>query len=178
MIIGVLSDTHNNCELMMKAVRILTDDFCIDSLIHLGDDWEDKEYLERLGYQVKGVPGLWCSAYRSGYVPKVGISTFNNTQIVYVHDIQALTEIPLKTALLLSGHTHHFHIELRQGIPHMNPGHLKSPINRGREASFGVVQLDKKSMSLSVYNLQRQLQLNRTFSLRHEYGKATDEGVK
>lgn len=168
MILGVLSDTHRNHVLMQQAVDLMVERLGAVHLIHLGDDWEDKEYLDQRGYSVSGVPGLWCPAYMDNSVPRVRLDDFNGISVAYVHDIQAMGTVPSSTALLLSGHTHRPCIDLWQGIPHMNPGHLKHGKDRGQEATFGLIRLEAGSMSLDIYGLDGQTRQSRLFTLQTE----------
>lgn len=168
MILGVLSDTHRNHALMQQAVDLMVERLGAVHLIHLGDDREDKEYLDQLGYSVSGVPGLWCSAYMDNSIPRVRLDDFDGVSVAYVHDIQTLEMIPSSTALLLSGHTHRPCIGLWRGIPHMNPGHLKREKDRGQEATFGLIRLEVEKMSLGIYGLDGKTRQSRLYTLQTE----------
>ena len=171
MILGVLSDTHGNLGLMKRAVAALTERVRASHLVHLGDDWEDKLVLELQGYSVTGVPGLWCEAYHDRHVPRVRIDVFDGLRVVCAHDPQLLLPLDGRADLLLSGHTHCPVIERRQGIPHMNPGHLKSPKDRGREATFGVVDIREEKFELLIYGLDGKVRQSGAFPRK----QATEE---
>ncbi len=163
MIIGVLSDTHQNHPLMLRAVDILVNRLRASHLIHLGDDWEDKEALDRLGYSVSGVPGLWCDAYRDPHIPRMRVDVFEGKRLAYAHDKKELPFWEKNIAVFLSGHTHQPVVEVMQDVPHINPGHLCAETRRGTEATFGLVTLEMESLSLAIYGLDGNVRLSRAF---------------
>lgn len=165
MILGVLSDTHGNRLLMYRAVDMLMERLGAVHLIHLGDDWEDHEELDRLGYPVSGVPGLWCRAFHDWRIPRLRTDIFDGVRVAYAHDIASLAAAGVHADLLLSGHTHRANIECRHGVPHLNPGHLKNDKDRGREATCGLVQINKEDLSLFIYGLGGQALESRLFPL-------------
>ena len=163
MILGVLSDTHGNLPLMRSAAAMLTKQLGATQLIHLGDDWEDKEDLDNLGYFVSGVPGLWCDAYRDPHIPRVRLDVFDGLAVAYAHDKKELQSISGRVDLLLSGHTHQSVVDEVGGVPHMNPGHLSRPRGRGQEATFGRVAITEDRFILSIYGLDGEGHVSRTF---------------
>lgn len=163
MILGILSDTHGNLPLMHHVADILTTQLGAAHLIHLGDDWEDKEDLDSMGYFVSGVPGLWCDAYRDPCIPRVRLDVFEGVAVGYAHNKDELRSISGKADLLLSGHTHQPVIEEMEGIPHMNPGHLSRSRRRGTEATFGLVELSEGKVVMSIVGLDGIAQASRSF---------------
>lgn len=166
MILGVLSDTHGNHALMAKVAEHLVKHMKATHLIHLGDDWEDKTTLEYQGYSVSGVPGLWCSEYMERHIPKIRQDVFCGLCIAYAHDPQLLCDPDSNVELLLAGHTHTWCIEMRHGIPFMNPGHLKSLKDRGREATYGVVTINEKEFLIQIMGLDGQERISAKFPKR------------
>lgn len=153
MMLVVLSDTHGNVFLMEKALRMSQTLFADMQVIHLGDNWEDKEYLEKIGYAVSAVPGLWCPEYHHPHIPRARVEDIAGIKIAFAHTEADLPSPLEKVELLLCGHTHRYRIDLRNGIPFMNPGHLKREKDRGQPASFGIVQRDETSLHLSILDL-------------------------
>lgn len=168
MILGVLSDTHQNHVLMYKAADMLVERLGASHLIHLGDNWEDKEDLERLGYSVSGVPGLWCPAYHDRHIPRVRVDEFDGVRIACAHDIQTLRTMAAGAVLLLSGHTHRPNIETRHGVVYMNPGHLKNRVDRGQEATCGLVRIQEESLLLGIYGLDGRARQTCLFPLEQK----------
>lgn len=164
--IGVLSDTHGNVRLMNRAAALLVKRFGACHLIHLGDDWEDQGFLIGVGVPVSGVPGLWCDAYHDPRIPNVRIDPFSGVHVAYAHSESDLCQLGPDIGLVLVGHTHRAAIRARQGIPWLNPGHLKDCIHRNQPASFGLVDLREKEICLSIYEIDGGLRKSRSFPRR------------
>lgn len=163
MILGVMSDTHGNTRLMLRAADQMRNDHAAQHIIHLGDNWEDYEWLSMAGYPAWGVPGLWCPEYRSRRVPKKRVDEFAGMQIGYAHTVEDLPSLDGSVELLLTGHTHRPCISLRDDIPMMNPGHLKNFRDRGYDASYGIVTLEAESFQLALYLLNGECVEEKTF---------------
>ncbi len=154
MILGVISDTHGNHVLMHKAVDLLQRRFQAAHILHLGDDYEDKEVLEAEGVPVTGVPGLWCREYHDGRIPNVLRLDFAGLRVVCAHAAHDLPPFTSDIGLVLFGHTHRFLISTHDGVPCMNPGHLKSEHDRMRQPTFGVVSITDTTIRLSIHDLR------------------------
>ena len=64
MIVGVVSDTHGNQEgMLLLAARLKS--MGVQTMLHLGDDYQDLDTLARAGFDISGVPGLYCPEYRN-----------------------------------------------------------------------------------------------------------------
>lgn len=153
MILGVLSDTHGNLALMMRAAEAATEVLGAERLLHLGDNWADQEALACAGYAVTAVPGLWCPEYSSPAVLKARVDAFCGLKIAYAHDKKDLPALTRDIGLALTGHTHRACIDTYNGVPHLNPGHLKHAKDRGRPATFGLVRIENDALHLAVYDL-------------------------
>jgi len=163
MILGVISDTHGNLGLMHKAADLLKNRFLATRIIHLGDDYADKEALERNGYPVTGVPGLWCREYNDSRFPKMIVEEFEGLRIACAHSTDDLPPLTSDLDLCLIGHTHRFGIVLREGVPFMNPGHLKGELDRMRVPTFGVVRITNALLCLSIHDLAGQVLMEQDF---------------
>ena len=164
MILGVISDTHGNLGLMQKSADLLKTRFLATRIIHLGDDSADKEALEMAGYPVTGVPGLWCPEYNDHSVPKMIVEEFEGLRIACAHSTDDLPPLTSNLDLCLIGHTHRYGIVVRQGVPFMNPGHLKSEQDRMRVPTFGVVRITNALLCLSIHDLTGQTMMEQEFS--------------
>jgi predicted phosphodiesterase len=163
MILGVISDTHGNLALMRKAASLLKNKFLATRIIHLGDDYADKQTLEMDGYPVTGVPGLWCPEYSDPRVPKMVVEEFEGMRIACAHAAEDLPPMTSNLDLCLIGHTHRYGIVVRQGVPLMNPGHLKGDQDRMRLPSFGVVRITNALLCLSIHDLTGQVLMEQEF---------------
>ena len=164
MILGVISDTHGNTILMRKAADLLKGRLLASHILHLGDDYADKEVLEMEGYPVTGVPGLWCPEYSDPRVPKMMITEFEGLRIACAHSADDLPPLTSNLGLCLVGHTHRFGIVVRQGVPVMNPGHLKSDLDRMRPATCGLVRITNALLCLSIHDLTGQILMEKELS--------------
>ncbi len=163
MILGVISDTHGNHVLMQKAVDLLQKRLLATSILHLGDDYADKEALEMAGVPVTGVPGLWCREYSDGRIPKTLTVEFDGVRVACAHSVDDLPPLTSDIGLALIGHTHRFGICVREKVPCMNPGHLKSENDRMRQPTFGLARITNAMLCLSIHNLRGQTIMEQCF---------------
>ncbi len=163
MILGVISDTHGNLVLMRKAASLLKNKFLATRILHLGDDYADKETLEREGYPITGVPGLWCPEYSDPRVPKMLVEEVEGLRVAYAHAAEDLPPLTSDLDLCLIGHTHRYGIVIREGVPVMNPGHLKSEQDRMRVPTVGVVRITNALLCLSIHDITGQLMMEQEF---------------
>lgn len=141
MLIAVVSDTHRMDRYIKLAKELIKE---ADVLIHLGDNIEDVEVLER-GFkgEVYAVSGN-CD-YSNRY-PKERIIELNGKKIFFTHgDIygvkNGLNNIYFKgreveADIVLFGHTHEAIIEKENNIILMNPGSISLPRFKGRYVGF------------------------------------------
>ncbi|MGD9201210.1 MAG: metallophosphoesterase family protein, partial [Chitinispirillia bacterium] len=70
--------------------------------------------------------------------------------------------------IILYGHTHKAELKLIDGLLLMNPGHLKSAIDKHEKASFGLIDIQDLYVSAKIFNLDfeeiRYVKLVRTES--------------
>ena len=150
MIIGVISDTHGNLNMMRQVVRAILSDHRAEVLYHLGDDYTDADELVYSGYEVRRVPGLWCPAYQDG-TPKRLTETFDGIRIACAHADRDLRHTERSASVVLVGHTHKASIELLGRSLYVNPGHLKSPLSRGEHASFALIDIRPDEVRVRIH---------------------------
>ena len=141
MLIAVVSDTHRVIKYIDSAKELIKG---ADILIHLGDNIDDVELLERsFKGKVYAVAGN-CD-YSTKY-PKETIIEVNGRKIFFTHgDLYgvkgSLNNIyyrgkELDVDIVLFGHTHEQIIEDARGIILMNPGSISLPRFKGRYVGF------------------------------------------
>lgn len=149
--IGVISDTHENTLLMGKVCSHLLHKEKVYTIYHLGDNYEDGEYLMSMGYPVKVVPGLWCDQFEDGRTPKVIIEEINNVKIAFAHTLDLILKSRGKEChIQCFGHTHFPIIKKENNKICFNPGHLKRQVDRGNEASFGIIKFETSHISFEI----------------------------
>jgi putative phosphoesterase len=152
-ILGVLSDTHGNRAYMERAARRLLDTHRADTLIHLGDNYDDAEALAAWAPAVRMVPGLWCKEYRSRAVPSVLVETFAGVTVACAHADHDLTAHLTGVRVAMHGHTHIARVEERGSVIWLNPGHLKAPMDRGERPSYAVLTLDDAGIRIALHEM-------------------------
>jgi len=153
MVIGVLSDSHGNLELMHNAL-VLLDRCGVTRIYHLGDDYSDVDGLVAEGRTVGRVPGIYAPQYKDPAVPNKLVETVDGIRIMFVHAEQDLTGADLAAAdIVCVGHTH-LH-ELRDDLHHLmvNPGHLKGPTSKNHPPSCAVIETGAARATVRIMGL-------------------------
>lgn len=153
MIIGVMSDTHGNRAMMHHAANVMEQELGVELIFHLGDDYADAKELRLFGHAVYMVPGLQCPEYRARNVEKRLVKTFEGVSIACAHAEEDLRHTERAAAIILTGHTHVAVIEHIGFSLYMNPGHLKSPRDRGQHPSFGTITLEEGQVTARIHEL-------------------------
>ncbi len=152
--VGVLSDTHGNLGYLERTLDFLAG-FEIDAVCHLGDDYEDGDLIQERGMTLHRVPGTYSPLYRDNLVPRKLQVEFAGRKLTLVHSPGDLTEADYSRAdVLLYGHTHRFEIRRVERTLILNPGHLKTASHKGREASFGLLEMDDERVRATIYSLR------------------------
>lgn len=141
MLIAVVSYTHRMSKYIKLAKEAVKK---ADILIHLGDNIEDVEMLEK-GFDGKVYAVAGNCDYSSKY-PKEGILEVNGKKIFFTHgDLYGVKSSinniyyrgkELEVDVVLFGHTHQQIVEKEQGIILMNPGSISLPRFKGRCVGF------------------------------------------
>lgn len=162
MIFGVMSDTHGNSDLMLEAAVLMKEAHNAEFIYHLGDDYRDCLELYRLGYDARGVPGLWCPEYNHNRVPRRLVDTIEGLSIVCVHAQKDLRNGDSDRGMVLSGHTHVASIEHIGRTLFVNPGHLKSASNRCENASFAMIEITPAKVRVEIRELSDAIRTQTT----------------
>lgn len=162
-ILGVMSDTHGNRELMHHAADAMIQEHGASAIFHLGDDYADIEELRNAGYPVRGVPGLWCREYHDPRVLNALVENIDGLTVACAHAPQDLRGAAARARIILIGHTHRAEIrKLKAGI-RVNPGHLKKELDRGEAASYAILALDKEQVRVTLREITGAVREERVF---------------
>jgi len=153
MILGVMSDTHGNGNLMHQVAAFMTNHFKADVIYHLGDDYCDALELLVAGYNVRRVPGLWCAEYHDAQIPKRLIDECDGITVACAHADKDLRHTERAAAVILTGHTHSAQIAILGRSLYVNPGHLKNRTSRGRPASYAIVEITPATVNALIVEL-------------------------
>ena len=168
MVIGVLSDSHGNLELMHNAL-VLLDTCGVTRVYHLGDDYSDTEQLVAEGRTVGRVPGIYAQEYKDPAVPNKLVENVDGIRIMFVHAEQDVTGADLAASdIVCVGHTH-IH-ELRDDVHHLmvNPGHLKGPTSKNQPPSCVVIETGAGRATVRIMELDGRVidEINKDFRSR------------
>jgi len=157
MLIGVVSDTHNNQRNIKKIIEEFNDRN-VSFVFHTGDIANSKslEYFERLkcslccvyGNNDRNEVGLDTIAEKYGFqihLPPI-VVTLNNRKIAVFHEPDIINEFLNENKdidLVLHGHTHRYRLEKIQDVMVFNPGESAGWIE-GKNA-IGIINLDDLS---------------------------------
>ena len=154
MTLGVMSDTHRNVELMHKAADVMVEKLGVTRLYHLGDDYEDISALVKRGIEVVRIPGIYDREYADPAIPKRVRDTVSGVELIVAHAEKTLPQNEIDAAdVILVGHTHLYEIRDVGGAVLFNPGHLKGARDKGREPTFGTIQIGGNSVRLTIHDL-------------------------
>lgn len=141
MLIAVVSDTHRVTKYINAAKDLIKN---ADILIHLGDNIEDVEILER-SFNGKTYAVAGNCDYSAKY-PKESILEVDGKKIFFTHgDLYGVKSSinniyyrgrELEADIVLFGHTHEQLLEKEENIILMNPGSLSLPRFGGRYIGF------------------------------------------
>lgn len=149
-----MSDTHRNTQLMNDAAALMVDTFGATTLYHLGDDYEDSAALISRGVTLVRIPGIYDKEYSDPAIPQRVKKNIEGVEILAAHAEKTIPQNESEAAtIVLVGHTHlHEFRPTASGIV-FNPGHLKSNCEKGREPTFGIIEVGENSIRLAIYNL-------------------------
>lgn len=148
--IGIVSDTHDNLDLVEKTVKFFEDQD-VDKVVHCGDmiapftteifdskfefhavrgnndgEWNLKQTVEDFGYFYNNIAELEFDGKR--------IAVYHGTEEEIVEGL-----LKKNYDYVFRGHTHERKVEKRDGTLEVNPGGIKLP---GQEEDFSIAVLD------------------------------------
>jgi predicted phosphodiesterase len=136
----IISDSHGNISFLRSIVEKAKEIANIEQIWHLGDEYEDMDYIDFDGI-VKRVPGTRHPEYYSGTLNKFLSFPFSNAEITIVHSPYDIPKFIVgQKRLFFYGHLHHPNISKSGNGLLISPGHIKYPFDRGYEASFLIAQ--------------------------------------
>jgi uncharacterized protein len=150
--IGIVSDTHRNKTFLHSVVEWLVKRHKITTVFHLGDDYADVMDLTDRYVEVVQVPGIYDREYQDKTTAPTIIETIQGLDILLVHalDKDLTPEEARRADIILYGHTHHAEIRLEDGLLYVNPGHLKSAMDKNAQPSFGLLEIQDKNVSVKI----------------------------
>jgi len=163
---GVMSDTHGNLEYMQRAADRMVEEYGVDAIVHLGDDYADAMKMNLHGKKLFAVPGIFEAAWDDKNIPHRLIKEFGGIVFLMSHtpkkvENDRIGDINPSRArsrfgvdVLLHGHSHRSGINRSEdGLIVVNPGHLKSGSDKGASPSFAVIEAEKPNVVVRILDL-------------------------
>jgi len=173
MIIGLISDSHGNLELVHNAV-VLLDRTGATRYVHLGDNYADVDQHIADGYMVERVPGIYASEYQRRTVPRQLTKTIDGVAFLFTHTEGDVTAADRGMAdVICVGHTHIYEIRDEPACLVVNPGHLKGPVSKNRPPSCAVIETDSGFVTVKILGLDGTV----IDEVRRGFGPSADRAV-
>lgn len=144
----IVSDTHGRNANLIEAL-----DKCgkIDMLIHCGDLECPKENIEYLAecpvIAVKGNNDFFLKAEREEVFwmeeYKIMVAHGHTYNVSLGVDMLVDEALSRGVNIVMYGHTHRPHLEIRDDITIINPGSLSYPRQEGRNYTYVIMEIDK-----------------------------------
>jgi len=152
----IISDSHGNISFLQSIVKTAEKIADIEQIWHLGDEYEDMDYIDFDGI-VKKVPGTRHPEYYSGALDKFLSFPFSGEEITIVHSPYDIPKFLIgQKRLFFYGHLHHSNIAKSGNGLLISPGHIKYPFDRGYEASFLIAEFSQ-NINLKQYDCSGKL---------------------
>ncbi len=160
----VVSDSHGELDNIKRLSNIVKEEKA-EKVIHLGDDYDDADYLINEGITLERVPGVFSAYYTDKHISNRKVVELLGWKFLLSHtkehhgndapdDItpeQRVIEGSID--ILLYGHSHVPAIAMENNVYLINPGHLKSEDKRGYEPSYAVLAVEKDSVDVVIKGL-------------------------
>jgi len=161
--IMIISDTHKNQEFLRKAFEIEED---LTHIFHLGDSYDDiTDNIDLLENRtLTQVPGLYHEGYLNNLIPRVQTVELENWNFQLVHFLSDIKKIPIDLDVIFYGHTHRWNFRKLDDIHFVNPGHLKCSRDRGRDASYLILEVTPEKLEFNFKYLDHSTFLKKTIN--------------
>lgn len=175
----IISDSHGNVSFLQSVIEKAKEIADIEQIWHLGDEYEDMDYIDVDGV-VKKVPGTRHPEYYSGALDKFLSFPFGGAEITIVHSPYDIPKFLIsQKRLFFYGHLHHSNIAKSENGLLISPGHIKYSFDRGYEASFLIAEFSQ-TINLKQYDASGKLRaLARVNNLadKYELSQASGEPI-
>jgi len=163
----VISDSHGEIDNIIQISKVVREEN-ISKVIHLGDDYDDVNFLIKEGIEIERVPGVFSGYYSEKDIPNRKILEIEGWRVLLTHtkerhendlpdDIRPEDQIRNGSIdIVLYGHTHVSAIGMEGAVYLINPGHLKSDDKHGFEPSYAVLDITNDSIDVVIKELNTQ----------------------
>ncbi|MFH1220016.1 MAG: metallophosphoesterase family protein [Candidatus Eisenbacteria bacterium] len=163
--IAVVSDTHGNLEGLRQAVREILLRREVGLFIHLGDEYDDAQVFDEFACEYLRVPGVYDSRYRDRTIANRLLKEFEGWRFLVTHtDTSHANDLPedlrpedlvanKQVDVVLCGHSHKPHAEVKGVVLFLNPGHLKAEDKKGFRPSYAIVKISRNQVKAKIVAL-------------------------
>lgn len=163
----VVSDSHGEKDNLFTLSKVVREEN-VSKVIHLGDDYDDVDFLTSEGTIVEKVPGVFSGYYTEKSILNRKVVEIKGWKVLLSHTKERhendfpgdiLPENLIKNGeidIMLYGHTHVPAIAKEGNVYLINPGHLKATDKRGFEPSYALLVLEKETIDVKIKKLNTQ----------------------
>ncbi len=152
----VMSDSHHNYGLMGTVLKREKD---IQVLIHLGDEHDDVDHFSELTDKINiiTVPGLYHQDYIN--YPKRRCIEFSLENHIFQisHSPKDLILTNKNVEIFMHGHTHISNIIHQGDQTILNPGHLKTLVDRSHTASYMIMEVERERILVKLIDINNSI---------------------
>jgi putative phosphoesterase len=160
----VVSDSHGEKDNIIKIAGIARKENA-DMIIHLGDDYDDADFLLEEDIKLERVPGVYSNYYSEDEVENRKIIELGGWKFLLTHTKEKHENDPPhdispdeminsgSVNIVLYGHSHIPAIGKEGDVYLINPGHLKSEDKKGFDPSYAVLNIEKDTVDVIIKKL-------------------------
>lgn len=154
--IMIISDTHQN-QVLLRHAFSLEDQ--ITHIFHLGDFYEDLDNNLDLteNKEVVKVPGIFHPGFQDGSIEPVKTLSICGWNFLLIHNFLDPRASSKKYNIVFHGHTHQADFRKIDQNYYINPGHLKANSDRGRKASYLVLEVYQNELIFKFHHLDGKM---------------------
>ncbi len=175
----VISDSHGEIDNIIQISKVVREEN-ISKVIHLGDDYDDVNFLIKEGIEIERIPGVFSGYYSEKDIPNRKILEIEGWRVLLTHtkerhendlsgDISPEDSVKNGAIdIVLYGHTHIPAIAKEGTVYLLNPGHLKATDKKGYQPSFAVLDIEKDNIDITIKRLNTKETVLRDVIKRHK----------
>jgi len=160
----VISDSHGEKDNILEVSKIAKEEN-VSKVIHLGDDYDDTDFLVEEGIGIEKVPGVFSAYYTENDISNRKVIEIEGWKFLLTHTKEkhekdlpgdVSPENMVKTGqadIVLYGHTHIPTIAKEGNVYLINPGHLKAEDNKGYQPSYAMLNIEKDKIDVVLKRL-------------------------
>ena len=162
--ICIISDIHGEIDNVKVLIEKLRKEN-IDLVLYLGDDYGDADLIEREGFRLIRVPGVYEEIYKNPNIPNRRIESIEGWKVLLTHtETRHQNDLPTdpdpqellnkgEIDIMLHGHTHIPRVEVRGRQLIINPGHLKKSDKKGYPPTYAIMDIDSEKVKIEIKEL-------------------------